>query len=936
VSNPLPKQYDPTEVEARWLRFWQSQDFFHADASAPKAPYSITLPPPNVTGSLHMGHALGGTLQDTLIRWRRMQGFNAMWMPGTDHAGIATQMLVERDLKRKEGKSRHELGRDAFLARVWQWKERYGGRIGEQLRLMGFSLDWERARFTMDEPSSAAVREAFVRLHEEGLIYRAQRLVNWCTDCYTAVSDLEVNSEDEQGQLWEIKYPLADGSGEIVVATTRPETMLGDTGVAVHPDDERYKAMVGKRVKLPLTERDIPIVADSFVDPEFGSGAVKVTPGHDFNDFEAGQRCGLEVLSVISLEGRIIAPAPEKYRGMTVTEARAAVVADLEAEGRLGVVKDHKVPRGRCDRSNTIIEPLLSEQWFVRTQPLADKAIAAVEAGKTKLVPELWTKTYMHWMTNIKDWCISRQLWWGHRIPAWYCVDGHVTVARDTPATCKQCGGAVRQDDDVLDTWFSSALWPFSTLGWPDPEAQRKSGLRTFYPNTVLVTAADIIFFWVARMMMMGLHFMGNVPFRTVYFTPIVTDDKGEKMSKVKGNVIDPLDVVHGATLEALLDRGKNEALPPEGIERIKKTFPKGIAPAGADALRFSLAAMTLPGRNIRLSMERIEGYRHFVNKLWNASRFALMNLDGFSAERFADVVDAGPPKDGDHTLMLADRWILSRLQGVCRDVDQALESFRFADAANALYHFVWGELCDWYIELAKPHLTATNGGDDAAAARRFVTQGVLATTLETTLRLLHPIMPFVTEEIWHKLPRHSSLPDSLMITVYPRENPRFADPAAEAEMGLVQEVTVAIRSLRSTYNVPPSWSVPVEVRAADAGKREILSRTTSLIENAARVTITLMESGGHIPQSAKQVLGGADVEVVVPLAGLVDIEAEKKRIEKEIGKAEKEIAAVERRLGNQEFVARAPAEVVDEVRTRLADEQARHQRLVAALEALR
>ncbi|HTM21072.1 MAG TPA: class I tRNA ligase family protein, partial [Kofleriaceae bacterium] len=555
--------------------------------------------------------------------------------------------------------------------------------------------------------------------------------------------------------------------------------------------------------------------------------------------------------------------------------------------------------------------------------------------GKTRFVPELWTKTYMHWMTNIKDWTISRQLWWGHRIPAWFCGScGQVTVSRTDPTECKACGsGELRQDEDVLDTWFSSALWPFSTLGWPDAELQRRSGIRTFYPNSVLVTAADIIFFWVARMMMMGLHFMGNVPFRVVYFTPIVTDEKGEKMSKVKGNVIDPLDVVHGATLEALLDRGKAEALPPEGLERIKRTYPKGIAPAGADALRFSLAAMTLPGRNIRLSMERIEGYRHFVNKLWNASRFALMNLDGFSAERFVDMVAEGPPGD---QLTLADRWILSRLQGVCRDVDQALESFRFADAANALYHFVWGELCDWYIELAKPYLTAPAGGgeDEAAARRRFLTQGVLASVLETTLRMLHPIMPFVTEEIWHKLPRPQSLPDSLMITVYPRDDRRFADPAAEAEMGLVQEVAVAIRSLRSTYNVPPSWSVPVEVRAADGARREVLARTLSLIENAARVTVKLMETGPHIPQSAKQVVG-ADVEVVVPLAGLVDIDAEKKRIEKEIGKVDKEIAGEERRLGNPDFVARAPAEVVDEVRARLEETRARRRRLAAAGEAL-
>src|SRR5688500_11239322 len=582
----LSKQYEASEVEPRWLRFWLSHDFFHADETAPKAPYSIALPPPNVTGSLHIGHALGFTLQDILVRWRRMQAFNAMWLPGTDHAGIATQMLVERQLRRTENKSRHDLGRDAFLERVWAWKERYGNRIVEQMKVVGLSLDWARFAFTMDDPRSAGVREAFVRLHEEGLIYRAKRLVNWCTDCFTAVSDLEVEYVDEAGHLWELHYPVAGSDRVLTVATTRPETMLGDTAVAVHPDDERYRDLVGGVVRLPLAERDIPIVADEFVDREFGTGVVKVTPGHDFNDFECGVRHSLEQLSVIDLHGRMIPPAPARYVGMTVAEARAAVVADLGEAGRLGAVKDHTVPRGRCDRSRTVIEPLLSEQWFVRAAPLAKPAIEAVEQGKTKFVPELWTKTYMHWMTNIRDWCISRQLWWGHRIPAWYCPDGHITVGRQTPTQCNHCSATeLRQDEDVLDTWFSSALWPFSTLGWPE----QTRALKTFYPTSVLVTGPDIIFFWVDRMMMMGLHFTKKVPFRTVFLTPIVTDEHGEKMSKVKGNVIDPLDVIYGATLPALIERAEAEGASEPMLKEIRKNFPEGIPAAGADALRFSL-----------------------------------------------------------------------------------------------------------------------------------------------------------------------------------------------------------------------------------------------------------------------------------------------------------------------------------------------------------
>ena len=937
-SSALPKQYDPSEVEARWMRVWLEQGYFHADAAAAKAPFSITLPPPNVTGSLHMGHALGGTIQDVLIRWRRMQGANAMWMPGTDHAGIATQMLVERDLMRREGKSRHDLGREAFLERVWWWKEKYGSRISEQMKVMAFSLDWERERFTMDPASSAAVREAFVRLYEEGLIYRAHRLVNWCTDCFTALSDLEVNNVEEKGTLWDIEYPVVGEDRRITVATTRPETMLGDTGVAVHPSDERYQALIGKKVRLPLADREIPIVADEFVDPAFGSGAVKVTPGHDFNDFEAGQRAGLEVLSIIDLKGRLTPPAPARYVGMTVEEAREAVVADLEAGGFLAGSKDYTVPRGRCDRSNTVVEPLLSDQWWVKTPPLAAPAIEAVEKGKTRFVPELWTKTYMHWMTNIKDWTISRQLWWGHRIPAWFCAGcGEVTVSRTDPTQCRACGaGELRQDEDVLDTWFSSALWPFSTLGWPD---EQRRELKTFYPNSVLVTAPDIIFFWVARMMMMGLHFMQKVPFRTVYLTPIVTDENGDKMSKVKGNVVDPLDIVHGATYDALVAGADGHEA---ALKYIKKNLSKGIPACGADALRFSLAAMTTPGRNIRLSMERVEGYRNFINKLWNASRFALMNLEGFDAERFSEIVARAESTQA-MDLSLPDRWILSRLQRAATAVDQALSEFKFSEAANTLYHFVWGELCDWYIELAKPNLYLGKPGEPSgpeadhspqAVHRRFLTQGTLATVLESSLRLLHPFSPFVTEEIWQKLPKPATVPASLMVTVYPVAEPRMVDERAEREMALLQEVAVAIRTLRSTYSVPPSWTIAAEVRVPDPAARALIEQHRAIVEQSARVNLTIAEAGGAIPQSARQVVR-ADIEVVVPLKGLVDIEAEKARIQKEIAKAEKEIASLEKKLGNQQFLANAPAEVVEEQRTRLADEETRRARLTAAVAAL-
>ncbi|MBA3462724.1 MAG: valine--tRNA ligase [Deltaproteobacteria bacterium] len=937
TSSALPKQYDPSEVEPRWLRFWLENKFFHADETSPTVPYSITLPPPNVTGSLHIGHALGSTMQDILIRWKRMQGFNAMWMPGIDHASIAVHVLLEKDLKRREKKTRFELGREEFLKRAWAWKEKSGNRISEQEKLMGFSLDWERERFTMDERSNAAVLEAFVRLYEDGLIFRAKRMINWDPSSETVVSDLEVDTVEEKGHLWEIKYPFVDGSGAIVVATTRPETMLGDTAVAVNPADTRYTDVIGKLVTLPLTGRQIPIVADPWPDPEFGSGAVKVTPAHDPNDFEIGQRHGLEAIQVIDPKGRMCAPAPAKYVGMTVDEARKAIVADLEAGGHLGEVKDHKVPRGRSQRSGAVIEPMLMDQWWVKAGPLAEKAANAVETGKTKFVPELWTKTYMHWMTNIRDWCISRQLWWGHRIPAYYCECGTTIVARTAPTECGSCGKASpRQDEDVLDTWFSSALWPFSTLGWPE----KTRALATFYPNNVLVTGPDIIFFWVARMMMFGLHFMGKVPFRTVYLTSIVTDENGDKMSKMKGNVIDPLDVVYGASLETLLGRADAENAPDAAVKTIKKNFAKGIPSMGADALRFSLAALNTSGRYIRLSIDRVEGYRNFINKLWNASRFALMNLDGYDPERFEAQLTTPA---GRQSLGMPERWILSRLQAVSSEVDTALEGFRFADAANAIYHFVWHELCDWYIELAKPHLHQTEElvQDPQKAARRHVVQGVLATALETTMRLLHPFAPYVTEEIWQKLPKPPQLPGSLMITVFPRRDTSFVDAAAEAEMKLIQDVAVGCRMLKATYGIEPAKTVPVGIRVS--GERaETLKRYRDAIERTARVkaqigasftgsseALTVRAESG--PDELTGVAGkeviNSEVEIVMPL-GQMDFVAEKARIVKDIGKADKEIGGLEKKLGNADFLARAPEDVVAEQRARLAEEQSRKQRL--------
>ena len=886
----LAKGYEHREVEARWYRFWKERGYFRGDEHDRSRPaFSIVLPPPNVTGSLHLGHALTATLQDILIRWKRLSGFNTMWLPGTDHAGIATQMVVEKELKKTEKKSRHDLGRAEFLKRVWAWKEQYGSRIGQQHEALGACLDWERERFTMDEGLSRAVREVFVRLHEEGLIYREKKLINWCTDCRTALSDLEVEHEEgHAGELWSFAYPLvtpAGGLAEIVVATTRPETMLGDTAIAVHPDDGRYAALIGRRVRHPLTGRELPIVADgTLVDPAFGTGAVKVTPAHDFNDFEVGKRHGLEFLTVIGFDGKMTAAAGP-VAGLDRFEARKEVKRLLAEQGLERGAKPNPMALGRCQRSQTVLEPLLSDQWYVKIAPLAQPAIEAVEQGKTRFVPEQWTNTYMAWMRNIHDWCISRQLWWGHQIPAWYCPDGHVTVARQTPAACSTCGTAtLRQDEDVLDTWFSSGLWPFSTMGWPD----QTRTLKTFYPTSVMETGHDIIFFWVARMMMMGIHFMGEVPFKTVYLHPMVRDSKGQKMSKTKGNVIDPLLVTEKH---------------------------------GADALRFTLAALTAQGRDIKLADERIEGYRAFANKLWNASRFALMNLEGH--------VDGGGDP-GQLARTPADRWILARLQRAVNETVEALEAFRFNDAANSVYHFVWHELCDWYIELAKEALGADDAGKKSAA------QAVLVHCLKSSYLLLHPFMPFITEELWGVLRRRvgaTAWPDSIMEGRYPVVGP--VDEAAERAFSPILGIIDAIRNIRGEMNIAFKVALgretPVHVAVVDAATHALLdageSRRVARLTHVENLRVHLAAATPRVPQSAVGV--GPGFEVRVPLAGVIDVGAETVRVDKELAKVEADLRLIEGKLSNPSFVARAPAEVVEKDRARVEELRKTKQKLI-------
>ena len=899
----MDKTYSPQDIEQRIYERWEQAGCFATTGRG--TPYSIVIPPPNVTGTLHMGHAFQDTIMDALTRYHRMLGEDALWQPGTDHAGIATQMVVERQLN-GEGLTRHDLGREAFVARVWKWKEQSGGTISRQLRRMGASVDWARDRFTMDEGLSAAVREAFVRLYDEGLIYRGKRLVNWDPVLKTALSDLEVLSQEEQGHLWHLRYPLADGSGHLVVATTRPETMLGDTAVAVHPDDERYRALVGRHVRLPLTDREIPVIADAYVDPGFGSGCVKITPAHDFNDYEIGQRHGLALVNVLDADARISDAAPPAYRGLDRFEARRRVLADLEAGGLLERVEDHRLTVPRGDRSGSVLEPWLTDQWYVRIEPLARPAIAAVEEGRIRFIPENWDRTYYEWMRNIRDWCISRQLWWGHRIPAWYDADGKVYVGRSEDEVRARHGiapgTALAQDEDVLDTWFSSALWPFSTLGWPE----HTPDLGRYYPTSVLVTGFDIIFFWVARMIMMGLKFMGDVPFREVYIHGLIRDHEGQKMSKSKGNVLDPLDIVDGIGLEQLVAKRTTGLMQPHlapAIEKAtRKQFPDGIAAYGMDALRFTFASLATQSRDLRFDLGRVEGYRNFCNKLWNASRYVLM----------ATGQDEG---EGPEELSLADRWIRSRLDAAVRAVHDGFRSYRFDLAAQAVYEFTWYEFCDWYLELSKPVLQSPS----SSAAGRRGTRRTLAGTLEALLRLLHPIMPFITEEIWQRVgPRAGRAGDTVMRQPFPMPAQEPEDPAVEEEMRWTMDFILGIRRIRGEMDIAPSVGFAVLLQDAGPADLRRWAAHARYVERLANVTAARPLAAGEAPpQSATALLG--DMKILVPMAGLIDVEAELARLSKRRGKVAEDLARSDAKLGNARFVDSAPAAIVAQERERVA-----------------
>ncbi|MEX0900323.1 MAG: valine--tRNA ligase [Gammaproteobacteria bacterium] len=918
----MDKTYDPHAIEHRWYDHWEKHG--HFAPSGEGAPYAISLPPPNVTGSLHMGHAFQDTIMDALIRYHRMQGKQTLWQGGTDHAGIATQMVVERQLN-AEGKTRHDLGRDAFVERVWQWKAESGGIIQNQLRRLGASIDWDRERFTMDDGLSAAVREVFVKLHDDGLIYRGKRLVNWDPVLLTAISDLEVVSEEENGHLWSFKYPLADGSGDVIVATTRPETMLGDTAVAVHPDDERYRHLIGQQIKLPLTGRLIPIVADDYVDPEFGSGCVKITPAHDFNDYEIGLRHGLELINLFTPDARLNENAPEKYRGMTREQARDAVLADLCDAGALIETKDHKLQVPRGDRSGVIIEPYLTDQWYVAVEALAKPAIKAVEDGTVRFVPDNWKNTYFEWMRNLQDWCISRQLWWGHRIPAWYDEDGKVYVARsEDEARHKHNLGKdtkLTQDDDVLDTWFSSALWPFSTLGWPD----KTNELATFYPNSVLVTGFDIIFFWVARMMMFGYQFMGEAPFKEIYIHGLIRDAEGQKMSKSKGNVLDPLDLISGITLDALVEKRTTGLMQPQMARKIekatKKQFPDGIPAYGTDALRFTFASLATTGRDIRFDLGRIEGYRNFCNKLWNAARFVMMNTEGHEM-------------DGDKQYSAADRWIQTKLQHTIRDYRKAMDGYRLDLAAQAIYDFTWNEYCDWYLELTKPTLqdtvgaaplrrddsgtaSDTRGGSGAPrrdlAAQQRGTRSTLLEVLDAILRLLHPIMPFITEEIWQRTVKSG---DTLMLARFPEADDAREDQDAVKAIDWIKGFILGLRRIRGEMDLSPSKPLPVLLQDASDQDTKYLAEFESWLTFLARlesVTVTT-----DAPESATALLG--QMKILVPMAGLIDKQAELDRLDKQIQKIRKDLDKSTAKLANEQFVQNAPAAVVEQERGRIAE----------------
>lgn len=905
MSNALDNQYQPSKIEQAIYQRWEANNSFAARES--QTAYCIAIPPPNVTGSLHMGHAFQDTIMDLLTRYHRMKGDQTLWQVGTDHAGIATQMVVERRLA-VDGISRHDLGREKFIEKIWEWKGESGGTITRQLRRMGAAIDWSRERFTMDDGLSSAVQNVFVRLHDEGLIYRGKRLVNWDPVLLTAVSDLEVESTEENGHMWSLRYPLTDSPDEyLVVATTRPETMLGDSAVAVHPDDERFKHLVGKTINLPLTNRKIPIIADDYVDPEFGSGCVKITPAHDFNDAEVGKRHDLEKINILDNNAAIdLQGSP--YHGQDRYQARKNIIADFDAAGLLEKIVEHKLMVPRGDRSGAVIEPYLTDQWYVKVAPLAKEAIRVVEDGEIKFVPENWSNTYFEWMRNIEDWCISRQIWWGHRIPAWYDQDGNIFVANSVEEAQAKAGpdAILTQDEDVLDTWFSSALWPFSTLGWPEKTPE----LAKYYPTNVLVTGFDIIFFWVARMIMFGLKFTDQVPFKEVYIHGLVRDQEGQKMSKSKGNVLDPIDLIDGISLEDLVVKRTAGLMQPKMAAKIEKStrkqFPDGIESYGTDALRFTFASQATLGRDIRFDLARVEGYRNFCNKLWNASRYVLMNTEGH---------DCGQSND-DIELSLADKWIISRLQQVEADVSAQIESYRFDQMAQTLYSFVWDEYCSWYVELTKVVLN----DESATDAQRRGTRRTLVRVLETTLRLLHPIMPFITEELWQNVkPLANASEDTIMNCEFPVADAALIYQSSVDEMRWVQAVITGVRNIRGEMNISPAKELPILLQGADQNALTWMQNNQAYLLKFGRFeSMQAVQAGDDLPESATALVG--DLRVLIPLGSFIDASAEIQRLHKELEKAEKNIAGVAGRLSNSAFVDKAPEAVLNKAKQQLAD----------------
>ncbi|PHM71896.1 valine--tRNA ligase [Xenorhabdus kozodoii] len=948
----LDKTYNPTEIEQPLYNHWEQSGYFKPNGDTSRESFCIVIPPPNVTGSLHMGHAFQQTIMDTMVRYQRMQGKNTLWQAGTDHAGIATQMVVERKIAAEEGKTRHDYGREAFIDKIWQWKAESGGNISNQMRRLGNSVDWERERFTMDEGLSKAVKEAFVRLYQEDLIYRGKRLVNWDPKLRTAISDLEVENREVKGSMWHLRYPLADGvktaegKDYLIVATTRPETMLGDTGVAVNPEDPRYQDLIGKEILLPLVNRRILIVGDEHADMEKGTGCVKITPAHDFNDYEVGKRHNLPMINILTFDGNIREAAevfdsngevsahystelPAEYRGMERFAARKAIVAEFEKQGLLVEIKPHDLTVPYGDRGGVVIEPMLTDQWYVRTAPLAKVAIEAVEKGDIQFVPRQYENMYYSWMRDIQDWCISRQLWWGHRIPAWYDAQGNVYVGRDEDEVRREnnlnADIILTQDEDVLDTWFSSGLWTFSTLGWPE----QTDALKTFHPTDVLVSGFDIIFFWIARMIMMTMHFIKDengkpqVPFKTVYMTGLIRDEEGQKMSKSKGNVIDPLDMIDGISLESLLEKRTGNMMQPQLAEKIskrtEKQFPEGIEAHGTDALRFTLAALASTGRDINWDMKRLQGYRNFCNKLWNASRFVLMNTEG---------QDCGQ-NGGDMSLSLADRWILAEFNRTVKAYREALDTYRFDIAANILYEFTWNQFCDWYLELSKP---AINKGTEAEvrAARH-----TLIDVLDGLLRLAHPIIPFITETIWQRVKVVKGIDaDTIMLQPFPEFDQAKEDELALNDLEWIKEAIIAVRNIRAEMNIAPSKPLEVLLRDANDDAQRRVAENLNFIQAMGRLSsVSVLAAGEEAPVSVTKLIDGA--EVLIPMAGLINKEAELARLDKEIEKLDKEINGIEAKLANEGFVSRAPEAVVAKERERLMANSAAKEKLLAQKETI-